>query len=90
MASLTPGVLLKLLQSMNTDARVAGEHRSAILQVVGIVPALSASTGDDLWPSHGFYLQLSDSVNSTFVSLSDADADAVLSSRAQLGQLVHV
>ncbi|CAD5173599.1 unnamed protein product [Musa acuminata subsp. malaccensis] len=90
MASLTPGVLLKLLQSMNTDARVAGEHRSAILQVVGIVPALSASTGDDLWPSHGFYLQLSDSVNSTYVSLSDADADAVLSSRAQLGQLVHV
>ncbi|THU72235.1 hypothetical protein C4D60_Mb04t09940 [Musa balbisiana] len=90
MASLTPGVLLKLLQSMNTDARVAGDHRSAILQVVGIVPALSASTGDDLWPSHGFYLQLSDSVNSTYVSLSDADADAVLSSRAQLGQLVHV
>ncbi|WOL17091.1 hypothetical protein Cni_G25880 [Canna indica] len=90
MASLTPGVLLKLLQSMNTDARVTSEYRSAVLQVVGIVPALSASTGDDLWPSHGFYLQLSDSANSTYVSLSDADADAVLSTRSQLGQLVHV
>ncbi|KAG6492674.1 uncharacterized protein LOC122001450 [Zingiber officinale] len=90
MASLTPGVLLKLLQSMNTDARIAGEHRSALLQVTGIVPALSASTADDLWPSHGFYLQLSDSANSTYVTLSDVEADAILSSRPQIGQLVHV
>ncbi|CAL9197508.1 unnamed protein product [Musa hybrid cultivar] len=90
MASLTPGVLLKLLQSMNSDARVAGEHRSSVLQVTGIVPAISASAEEDLWPSHGFYLQLSDSANSTYVALSDADADVVLSSRPQLGQLVHV
>ncbi|RWW57208.1 hypothetical protein BHE74_00036016 [Ensete ventricosum] len=90
MASLTPGVLLKLLQSINTDARVAGEHRSSVLQVTGIVPAISASAEEDLWPSHGFYLQLSDSANSTYVTLSDADADVVLSSRPQLGQLVHV
>ncbi|KAG6537114.1 uncharacterized protein LOC122030458 [Zingiber officinale] len=90
MASLTPGVLLKLLQSMNTDARVVGEHRSAVLQIIGIVPALSVPTGGSFLPSHGFYLQLSDSANSTYVSLSDADADAVLSSRPQLGQLVHV
>lgn len=87
MASLTPGVLLKLLQSMNTDVRVAGEHRSALLQVIGIVPALA---GPDLWPSHGFYVQLSDSANSTYVSLSDRDADVILSNRAQLGQFVHV
>ncbi|XP_072996208.1 uncharacterized protein [Typha latifolia] len=92
MASLTPGVLLKLLQSMNSpsDPKVAGEHRSAVLQVIGIVPALTASTADSLWPSHGFFLQLSDSLHSTFVSLSDRDADAVLSTRPQLGQLVHV
>ncbi|CAA6654557.1 unnamed protein product [Spirodela intermedia] len=87
MASLTPGVLLKLLQSMNTDTRVAGEHRSALLQVIGIVPALA---GPDLWPSHGFYVQLSDSANSTYVSLSDRDSDVILSNRAQLGQFVHV
>nr|CAD1817443.1 unnamed protein product [Ananas comosus var. bracteatus] len=90
MATVTPGVLLKLLQSMDTEARVAGEHRSAVLQVTGIVPALSASTADDLWPAHGFYLQLSDSLHSTYVALSDRDADAVLSARPQLGQLVHV
>ncbi|XP_010931415.1 uncharacterized protein [Elaeis guineensis] len=90
MASLTPGVLVKLLQSMDTDAKVVGEHRSAVLQVIAIVPALSASTAHDLWPSHGFYLQLSDSAYSTYVSLSDADADAILSNRPQLGQLVHV
>ncbi|URE17712.1 hypothetical protein MUK42_12512 [Musa troglodytarum] len=86
MASLTPGVLLKLLQSMNTDARVAGEHRSSVLQVTGIVP----SAEENLWPSRGFYLQLSDSANSTYVTFSDDDADVVLSSRPQLGQLVHV
>jgi Plant protein of unknown function (DUF936) len=75
---------------MDTDTKVTGEHRSAVLQVIGIVPALTASTADDLWPSHGFYLQLSDSVHSTYVSLSSHDADSILSSRAQLGQLVHV
>ncbi|XP_011037137.1 PREDICTED: uncharacterized protein LOC105134426 isoform X2 [Populus euphratica] len=41
MASLVPGVLLKLLQHMNTDVKVAGEHRSSLLQVVSIVPALA-------------------------------------------------
>ncbi|MFS7983948.1 hypothetical protein Hanom_Chr11g00980731 [Helianthus anomalus] len=29
MAALVPGVLLKLLQHMNTDVKVAGEHRSS-------------------------------------------------------------
>ncbi|KAM4074649.1 hypothetical protein ACJW30_10G109800 [Castanea mollissima] len=41
MANLVPGVLLKLLQHMNTDIKVAGEHRSSLLQVVSIVPALA-------------------------------------------------
>ncbi|XP_020591643.1 uncharacterized protein LOC110032368 [Phalaenopsis equestris] len=86
MAALTPGVLLKLLQSMNSDSKPFGEHRSAVLQVTGIVPAPS----DDLWPSHGFYLQLSDSLHSTYVSLSDQDADLIVSNRPQLGQLVHL
>ncbi|KAJ3680978.1 hypothetical protein LUZ60_015467 [Juncus effusus] len=75
---------------METDAKATSSHRSAVLQVIGIVPALTASTADDLWPSHGFYLQLSDSVHSTYVSLSTHDADSVLSTRSQLGQLVHV
>ncbi|CAA0837779.1 Plant protein of unknown function (DUF936 [Striga hermonthica] len=32
MASLTPGILLKLLQSMNTPTKVTGDHRSPLLQ----------------------------------------------------------
>ncbi|KAG0473579.1 hypothetical protein HPP92_015436 [Vanilla planifolia] len=93
MAAITPGVLLKLLQSMNSDAKPLGEHRSAVLQVIGIIPAppsAGADSGDYLWPSHGFYLQLSDSIHSTYVSLSDVDAHNVVSNRPQLGQLVHV
>ncbi|CAH9143774.1 unnamed protein product [Cuscuta epithymum] len=88
MATLTPGILLKLLQSMNTNARVTGDHRSPLLQVIGIVPALS--TSDSLWAHHGFYVQLSDSLNSTYVSLSDRDTDLILTNRLQLGQFVHV
>ncbi|RVW20728.1 hypothetical protein CK203_110780 [Vitis vinifera] len=38
MATLVPGVLLKLLQHMNTDIKIAGEYRSSLLQVVSIVP----------------------------------------------------
>ncbi|KDP32323.1 hypothetical protein JCGZ_13248 [Jatropha curcas] len=87
MASLTPGILLKLLQSMNSNTRVTGDHRHALLQVIGIVPALA---GSDLWPNHGFYVQLSDSLNSTYVSLSERDTDLILSNRLQLGQFVYI
>ncbi|KAL4571551.1 hypothetical protein LXL04_018312 [Taraxacum kok-saghyz] len=89
MASLTPGILLKLLQTMNTTTRVTGDHRSPLLQVIGIVPALAAGS-DDLWPNHGFYVSLSDSINSTYVSLSDRDTDLILTNRLQLGQFVYV
>ncbi|KAK6945010.1 Protein of unknown function DUF936, plant [Dillenia turbinata] len=88
MASLTQGILLKLLQTMNSNTRVVSEHRSALLQIIGIVPALAGSS--DLWPNHGFYVQLSDSLNSTYVSLSDRDIDLILTNRLQLGQFVYV
>ncbi|RZC56094.1 hypothetical protein C5167_014954 [Papaver somniferum] len=87
MASLTPGILLKLLQSMNSNTKVAGEHRSVLLQVIGIVPALA---GQDLWPNNGFFVQLSDSTNSTYVSLSERDNELILTNRLQLGQFVYV
>ncbi|KAF5805291.1 hypothetical protein HanRHA438_Chr05g0217171 [Helianthus annuus] len=89
MASLTPGILLKLLQTMNTNTRVTGDHRSPLLQVIGILPALAGGS-DDLWPNHGFYVSLSDSLNSTYVSLSDKDTDLILTNRLQLGQFVYV
>ncbi|KAG6527581.1 uncharacterized protein LOC122040983 isoform X2 [Zingiber officinale] len=87
MASLVPGVLIKLLQHMNTDVKIAGEHRSSLLQVVSIVPALS---GSDLFANQGFYLKVSDSSHATFVSLPDQHNDLILSDKIQLGQFIHV
>ncbi|XP_027910143.1 uncharacterized protein LOC114169272 [Vigna unguiculata] len=87
MASLVPGVLLKLMQHMNTDVKVAGEHRSSLLQVVSIVPALA---GGELFPNQGFYLKVSDSLHATYVSLPDEHDDLILSDKIQLGQFVFV
>ncbi|KAE9588125.1 hypothetical protein Lal_00003320 [Lupinus albus] len=87
MANLVPGVLLKLLQHMNTDVKVAGEHRSSLLQVVSIVPALS---GGELFSNQGFYLKVSDSSHATYVSLPDEHDDLILSDKIQLGQFVFV
>ncbi|KAK4752453.1 hypothetical protein SAY87_021251 [Trapa incisa] len=86
MANLVPGVLLKLLQHMNTDVKVAGEHRSSLLQVVSIVPALA---GGELFPNKGFYLKVSDSSHATYVSLPDEHDDLILSDKIQLGQFIH-
>ncbi|KAK3028079.1 hypothetical protein RJ639_039370 [Escallonia herrerae] len=90
MATLTPGILLKLLHSTNTPSRrVTGDHRSPLLQITGIVPALAGS--ERTWPDpSAFYLQLSDSLNSTYASLSQSDADLILTNRLQLGQFVYV
>uniref|UniRef100_A0ACD5XUK1 Uncharacterized protein n=1 Tax=Avena sativa TaxID=4498 RepID=A0ACD5XUK1_AVESA len=87
MASLVPGVLVKLLQHMNTDVKVAGEHRSSLLQVVSIVPALS---GSDLFTNQGFYLKVSDSSHATYVTLPEDQHDLILSDKIQLGQFIHV
>lgn len=88
MSSLTPGILLKLLEHIGSDAKVAGAHRSAFLQVVGIVPAIAES--DHLWPRHGFYLKVSDSSHCTYMSLAEEHDDLILSNKLQLGQLIQV
>ncbi|KAG9443697.1 hypothetical protein H6P81_015037 [Aristolochia fimbriata] len=87
MASLTPGVLLKLLQNINSDVKVCGEHRSVLLQVISIVPAL---TGSELWPNHGFFIKVSDSSHSTYVALSKEDNELILANKLQLGQFIYV
>ncbi|GLT56050.1 hypothetical protein SLA2020_291230 [Shorea laevis] len=87
MASLTPAVLLKLLQSMNSNVKVRGEYRSVLLQVISIVPAL---TGSELWPNQGFFIKVSDSSHSTYVSLSKEDNDLILNNKLQLGQFLYV
>ncbi|KZV58789.1 hypothetical protein F511_18626 [Dorcoceras hygrometricum] len=87
MASLVPGVLVKLLQSINSNLKVRGEYRSILLQVISIVPAL---TGSELWPDHGFFIKVSDSSHSTYVSLSKDDAYLILNNKLQLGQFFYV
>ncbi|XP_020676813.1 uncharacterized protein LOC110095560 [Dendrobium catenatum] len=87
MATLVPGVLIKLLQHMNTDVKIAGEHRSSLLQVVSIVPALA---GGELFSNQGFYLKVSDSSHATYVSIPDEHDDLILSDKIQLGQFIYV
>ncbi|KAL8232469.1 hypothetical protein R6Q57_002247 [Mikania cordata] len=87
MASLTPGLLLKLLRTINSNIKVRGEHRSILLQVISIVPALN---GPELWPNHGFFIKISDSSHSTYASLSKEDNDLILNNKLQLGQFFWV
>lgn len=87
MATLVPGVLLKLLQHMNTDVKVAGEHRLSLLQIISIVPALE---GGDLFANQGFYLKVSDSSHATYAALPEEQVDLILSDKLQLGQFIHV
>ncbi|CAM6087989.1 unnamed protein product [Calypogeia fissa] len=87
MASLTPGVLLKLVQHMNSDIKVAGEYRSVLLQVISIVPALA---GGDLWANKGFYVKVSDSSHALYVSLAEEQEELIMSDKLQLGQYIHV
>lgn len=87
MATLTPGILIKLLQHINSDVKATGEHRSALLQVISIVPALA---NGELWPNHGFYIKVSDSSHATYVSLAEEHDDLILSDKLQLGQFIHI
>ncbi|KAG6500603.1 uncharacterized protein LOC121995093 [Zingiber officinale] len=93
MASLCPGVLLRLLQDMDCPSRDASPRRrplhapASVLQITGIVPALS---GSDLRPDRGFYVKVSDASHSTFVSLSSDLNDLILADRLQTGQLINV
>ncbi|KAF9675292.1 hypothetical protein SADUNF_Sadunf09G0016900 [Salix dunnii] len=90
MASLTPGLLSKLLESAgNKDVRVTGEHRSALLQVIEIAPSLSGAPNDP-WQSQGFFLKVSDSLHSAYASISDEDLDLIYNDKIQLGQFVYV
>ncbi|XP_019176430.1 PREDICTED: uncharacterized protein LOC109171808 [Ipomoea nil] len=88
MAALEPGVLLKLLNGMKSGDKPTGEHRSSLLQVTDIVPA--DLDEKNLWPEHGFYIKVSDSSDSVYVSLPFEQDDLVLSNKMQLGQFVYV
>ncbi|CAN4095158.1 unnamed protein product [Withania somnifera] len=72
---------------MNSNVKVRGEYRSVLLQVISIVPALS---GSELWPNHGFFIKVSDSSHSTYVTLSKEDNELILNNKLQLGQFFYV
>ncbi|KAF2292739.1 hypothetical protein GH714_027766 [Hevea brasiliensis] len=88
MAALAPGILLKLLNGMSTGTKPTSEHRSSLLQVTDIVPA--DLDEKNLWPKHGFYIKVSDSSHSIYVSLPSEQDDFVLSNKMQLGQFIYV
>ncbi|CAH9095414.1 unnamed protein product [Cuscuta europaea] len=88
MANLAPGILLKLLDGMKSGVKATSEHRSSLLQVTDIVPA--DLDEKDLWPKHGFYIKVSDSSHSIYVSLPFEQDDLVLSNKMQLGQFIYV
>ncbi|KAG8366152.1 hypothetical protein BUALT_Bualt17G0046200 [Buddleja alternifolia] len=88
MAALAPGILLKLLNGMNTGTKPTSEHRSSLLQVTDIVPA--DLDEKNLLPKHGFYIKLSDSSHSIYVSLPFDQDDLVLSNKMQLGQFIYI
>ncbi|XP_073033334.1 uncharacterized protein [Primulina eburnea] len=88
MAALAPGILLKLLNGLNTGVKPTSEHRSSLLQVTDIVPAdLDEKI---LLPKHGFYIKISDSSHSIYASLPFDQDDLVLSNKVQLGQFIYV
>ena len=88
MPTLAPGILLKLLNGMNSGVKPTGEHRSSLLQVTDIVPA--DLDEKNLWPKLGFYIKVSDSSHSIYVSLPLEQDDLVLSNEMQLGQYIFV
>ncbi|GJZ42227.1 hypothetical protein Tco_0589113 [Tanacetum coccineum] len=88
MATLIPGVLMKLIDGMSLGIKPTSKYRSSLLQVTDILPI--DLDEKDLWPKHGFYVKVSDSVNSIYVSLPFEIDDLILSNKIQVGQFIHV
>ncbi|PIA33231.1 hypothetical protein AQUCO_04200172v1 [Aquilegia coerulea] len=85
MACLNPGVLVKMLEDMNSDEKLSG--RTPLLQVRSIVPVMEEG---DLWPNKGFYLKVSDSTHAMCVSLPNEYDEMILNNKLQLGQYIYV
>lgn len=88
MATLAPGIVLKLLNGLNTGVKPTSEHRNSLLQVTDIVPA--DLDEKNLIPKQGFYIKVSDSSHSIYVTLPSDQDDVVLSNKMQLGQFIYV
>ncbi|XP_010556015.1 PREDICTED: uncharacterized protein LOC104825386 isoform X2 [Tarenaya hassleriana] len=88
MTELKPGVLFKLLEEMGVGkVRRDVDFRPVLLQIRSIIPFLPSG---GLWPSKGFFLRISDSTHSMYVSLPREENDLVLTDTLQIGQLIFV
>ncbi|KAH0911584.1 hypothetical protein HID58_034905 [Brassica napus] len=88
MAALAPGILQKLIDGMKTGVKPTREHRSSLLQVTDIVPI--DLDEKNLLPKQGFFIKVTDSSHSIYVSLPSDQDDVVLSNKLQLGQFIYV
>ncbi|CAG7864827.1 unnamed protein product [Brassica rapa] len=88
MAALAPGILQKLIDGMKTGVKPTREHRSSLLQVTDIVPI--DLDEKNLLPKQGFFIKVTDSSHSIYVSLPPDQDDVVLSNKLQLGQFIYV
>ncbi|KAJ1291682.1 hypothetical protein BS78_02G334600 [Paspalum vaginatum] len=98
--ALRPGSLQRLLRppdpSEDDDSAPTPRSRSrsrasrerALLQVTNITPALSGA--DPFSGHHGFYLRLSDSARSCYVSLHADHDDLILANGLHIGQIIEV
>ncbi|OVA17101.1 Protein of unknown function DUF936 [Macleaya cordata] len=87
MASLQPGILLKLLEDTDLDEQTIGERRPALLQIRSIIPVMAEG---DFWPKQGFYLKVTDASHAMYVSLPYEHDEMILNNKLQLGQFIHV
>lgn len=88
MSELKSGVVCKLIEEMGVGkVRRDVDQRPVLLQIRSIIPVL-ASGG--LWPNRGFFLRISDSTHSMYVSLPREENDLVLYDKLQIGQLIFV
>ncbi|XP_062186741.1 uncharacterized protein LOC133890363 [Phragmites australis] len=93
--ALRPGSLQRLLRqpdpSDDDDSAPTPRSRSrahVLLQVTNITPALSGA--DPFSGHHGFYLRLSDSSRSCYVSLHADHDDLILANGLHIGQVIEV
>ncbi|CAN6205931.1 unnamed protein product [Urochloa humidicola] len=96
--ALRPGTLQRLLRPpdpSSDDDSAAAASRSrprardrVLLQVTNITPALSGA--DPFSGHHGFYLRLSDSSRSCYVSLHADHDDLILADGLHIGQVIEV
>ncbi|KAG8079924.1 hypothetical protein GUJ93_ZPchr0007g5912 [Zizania palustris] len=89
---LRPGSLQRLLRppdpSDDDGAPTPRSRARVLLQVTNITPALSGA--DPFSGHHGFYLRLSDSACSCYVSLHADHDDLILTNGLHIGQVIEV